>query len=192
MSPTQPPDAPYLEGNQPARPQALRVVVTYDRRQLRVASEQRIDVRPPPSDPVYGYEGHSGAWFELRDAEGRVLHRRVTPIPIAQDLEALSGDPKQPFTRVEAEQRGTIVLTMPALFASPPMRYMQTPSARAPRYSNWCDLVEDGLSLKQTEAEMTDLVFPNPIVADPAIIHDNERLSVQWAAVNTTNQSIHS
>lgn len=39
---------------------------------------------------------------------------------------------------------------------------------------------------------MSDLVFPNPIVADPAIIHDNERFSVQWAAVNTTNQSIRS
>jgi hypothetical protein len=42
-------------------------------------------------------------------------------------MEAPSGDPKRPFTRVKAEQRGTFVLTMPdvasareiVLFASP-------------------------------------------------------------------------
>jgi hypothetical protein len=67
-------------------------------------------MRLPPSE-VYDYERHSGAWFELRDAEGRVLYRRVTPIPIAQDLEAPSGDSKRPFTHVEAEQRGTFVLS---------------------------------------------------------------------------------
>jgi len=42
------------------------------------------------------------------------------------------------------------------------------------------------------EDEMVDLLFPNPIVAAPAIIHDNERFSVQWAALNTTKQSIQS
>jgi hypothetical protein len=130
MSPTEPPDAPYLEGNYPARPQAVRVVVAYDRKRLRVASEQRIDMRAPPSDPVYDYEGHSGSWFELRDAEGRVLYRRVTPIPIAQDLEAPSGDPKRPFTRVKAERRGTFVLTMPALASAREIVLFATPEGK--------------------------------------------------------------
>src|SRR5687767_3227839 len=93
----------HPEGNQPNRPQALRVTVAYDRGKVRVVSQQRIDMRVPPSDPVYDYEGHSGAWFELRDPNGLVLYRRVTPNLIPQDQEAPSGDPQRPFTRVKAE-----------------------------------------------------------------------------------------
>jgi hypothetical protein len=80
-----------------------------------------------PSDPVYDYQGQSGSWFEVRDETGRVLYRRILHDVMPADMEAPSGDPERPFTRVKADRRGTFVLTMPnlsraesiVLFASP-------------------------------------------------------------------------
>jgi hypothetical protein len=94
----------------------LRVTFSYEGNQVRMVSRQAVDMRPEPSDPVYDYRGQSGAWFEVRDATGRVLYRRVIRNPMPVDMEAPSGDPERPFTRVRPpERRGTFVLTMPNL-----------------------------------------------------------------------------
>jgi hypothetical protein len=84
---------------------------------------------PPPSDRVDEYEGQSGFWCELRDADSRVIYRRVIHNPIRLDIEAPSGDPKRPFTHVKSsEAEGSFTLLMPdfeqartlALWASSP------------------------------------------------------------------------
>lgn len=128
MAPTGPPAA-QPPGTQPDESplRTLRVTFAYDGTTVRVVSRQAVDMRPTSSDPVYDYQGRSGTWFEVRDTTGRVLYRRMVQDLMPVDMEAPSGDPERPFTRVKAERRGAFVLTMPnlsraqsiVLFASP-------------------------------------------------------------------------
>jgi hypothetical protein len=83
----------------------------------------------PPSDLTDGYQGQSGFWFELRDANDRVLYRRILHNPIRSHIEAPSGDPARPFMQVRKPQtKGIFELLAPELagartlviFASPP------------------------------------------------------------------------
>jgi hypothetical protein len=94
----------------------LRITFGYEDGRIRIVSQQPVDIRPAPSDPIYDFHGQSGTWFEVHDDEGHLLYRRVIHDPMPVDLEAPSGDPQRPFTRVpRPEQRGTFVLTLPNL-----------------------------------------------------------------------------
>src|SRR5262245_16490582 len=104
MAPTGP------AADQPAEsaPRALRITVAYEGDRLQVVSRQEVDMRPLPSDPIHDYRGHSGNWFEVHDSSGRVIYRRTLHDLMPNDMEAPSGDPQRPFTRVEVpERRGT-------------------------------------------------------------------------------------
>jgi hypothetical protein len=95
---------------------AIRVTLSYKGRQVRLIDIKDVQMLAPPSDPVYEYEGQSGFWYELRDADDRTLYRRVIGNPIAFEIEALSGDPERPFTRQLVEQpEGTFVLVAPVI-----------------------------------------------------------------------------
>ena len=85
----------------PPRPnRALRLIFSYKGSKATLESRQEIAMTVPPSDRTYEYEQQSGFWFELRDAQDRVLYRRVMRNPMEEELEAPSGDPSRPFTRV--------------------------------------------------------------------------------------------
>jgi hypothetical protein len=101
----------------PERPRrALRLTFEYNGTNVRLASKRQIDTMAPPSDRTDEYKGHAGFWVELRDADGRILYRRIMHNPIEVDREAPSGDPKRPFTRVRNEQKqGVFTVMVPDL-----------------------------------------------------------------------------
>lgn len=108
---------------------ALRLMFSYEGRDVRLVSRQSVEMVTPPSDPIRVQEGQAGFWYELRDAEGRTLYRRVIQNPIKFAVEVRSDDPKRPLMwQKVSEPRGSFVLLMPdlkqaytlVLFGSPP------------------------------------------------------------------------
>jgi hypothetical protein len=87
---------------QPARPASftLRLTFAYDANGIRLIRSQRVEMITPPSVTPPPQENQAGYWFEVRDANGRLLYYRVLHDPLQMDLEIFSNDPKQPITRV--------------------------------------------------------------------------------------------
>lgn len=80
--------------DQPVGPRhsAIRLLIQYDGDQLTVIDRREVETAAPPSDQLKGFEGQSGFWFELRDANGQALYRRVMQSPIQQEVEAFEPD----------------------------------------------------------------------------------------------------
>lgn len=98
------------------RNRALRLIFNYQGTQVQLTSQQQVEMMAPPSDPIDEFEGRSGFWVELRDAEENLLYRQVMHNPIQLDHEAPSGDPEHPFTHVKNEAaEGTFMLIVPYL-----------------------------------------------------------------------------
>jgi hypothetical protein len=99
-------------------PRALRLGFTYQGGRVRLSSRQRVEVTTPPSDPTTGYGGESGFWYELRDADGRVLYRRVAESPIRFTVEVPVDDDlgASELARVPVpEPEGVFTLLVPDL-----------------------------------------------------------------------------
>ncbi len=112
---------------------ALRLIFSYKGNRARLESQQAVEMMVPPSHPTHDYGKQSGFWFELRDAKDRVLYRRAMHDPIQTEMEAPSGDPKRPFTRVPVQDpQGTFAILVPALEAAHSVLVCASPSdARA-------------------------------------------------------------
>lgn len=108
---------------------ALRLIFSYKGNRARLESQQAVEMMVPPSHPTHDYGPQSGFWFELRDAEDRVLYRRAMHDPIQTEIEAPSGDPTRPFTRVPVKDpQGTFAILVPALDAAHSLRVCGSPS----------------------------------------------------------------
>lgn len=104
---------------------AFRIVFAYEGFNVRVLSAKRVEIITPPSDPLRGQKGahgreepreQTGFWFELHDANGRPLYRRVLDNPIKFSVSLLSDDPEHPFTnQMIRDPRGDFMLIVPAL-----------------------------------------------------------------------------
>ena len=104
-------------GTQPTKQQnrSLRLTFSYEGSDVRLVSKQNIEMLSPPSDPIRAQEEQAGFWYELRDAEGRTLYRRVIQNPIKFAFEVRS-DPERPLAwQKMSEPRGDFVLLMPEL-----------------------------------------------------------------------------
>lgn len=112
---------------------ALRLIFTYKGAKAKLESQQSVEMIVPPSLATYEDAPQSGFWFELRDAEDRVLYRRAMHDPIPAEMEAPSGDPARPFTRVAVKDpQGTFAILVPALDAAHSVRVCAGPAdARA-------------------------------------------------------------
>ena len=98
------------------RNRAMRLIFTYHSMQPQLISQQQIEMMAPPSDSIDEFEGHSGFWVELRDAEENLLYRQIMHNPIQLEYEAPSGDPERPFTHVKNEATdGTFMVIVPYL-----------------------------------------------------------------------------
>jgi hypothetical protein len=69
---------------------AVRLVFSYDGRDVTLTSQQSVEMVVPPSDPVEGNEAHHGFWYELRDNQDRPLYRKVMHNPMSGDVEVFS------------------------------------------------------------------------------------------------------
>ena len=109
-----------------AQSRALRVTIAYDGRTLRVVDRITVEMATAPSDPVRGYEGQSGFWYELRDAKGAILYRRIVANPIQFDLEVHdpeTGSRREPV----AKPRGVFVVLVPDLPSADSLVLMSSP-----------------------------------------------------------------
>lgn len=61
---------------------ALRVTFQYAGERISVLQVEPVDAVVPPSDPLSGYEGHSGFWVTVADEAGHVLYRRILNSPV--------------------------------------------------------------------------------------------------------------
>jgi hypothetical protein len=93
---------------------AVRLTFAYDGDNVRLVARQPMTKTPPRSDATEGYEGQSGSWLEIRDAQGRVLHRHILHHPIKHDVEVLSDAPGHPFVRrMLAKPQGSFEVIVP-------------------------------------------------------------------------------
>ena len=95
-------------------PQALRLTMTYEGAQIRIAGSERIAMIVPAATTAPPEPGQTGYWFEIRDDAGRVVYHRPLHQPIVVDAEAFSPDPKQSIARVPiARREGQFTVLIP-------------------------------------------------------------------------------
>ena len=95
-------------------PQAMRLTFSYQGDQVKLVSQQPVDMTVPPSDPVKGYEQHKGFWAEVKGDQDKTLFRRVLHNPTRNDAEVFSDDPEQSISREPAPKRkGVFVVVVP-------------------------------------------------------------------------------
>jgi hypothetical protein len=96
------------------KPRSLRLFFEYDGDNVKLVSVQRIEMMPPPPQAPPPDTPRPGAWFELRDANGQSLYRRVIHDPLSGDLEVPTADPDRPLARVQsAQKRGVFHVVAP-------------------------------------------------------------------------------
>jgi hypothetical protein len=95
-------------------PKAMRLTFSYQGDQVKLVSQQPVEMTVPPSDPVKGYEEHKGFWAELKSAQDKTLYRRVLHNPTRNDAEVFSDDPEQSISRQPAPKRkGVFTVVVP-------------------------------------------------------------------------------
>ena len=110
-------------------PPSLRLVLSFDGAVVRLVSSQPKNARAIPSDDIRKRpQAETGFWYELQDAAGTVLYRRIAQNPMQMAAEVRSDDSARPLTwQRKTEARGTFVLLVPrfkeaqslVLFSSP-------------------------------------------------------------------------
>jgi len=92
----------------------VRLTFSYQGDQVKLVSQQPVEMTVPPSDPLKGYEEHKGFWAELKSDQDKTLFRRVLHNPTRNDAEVFSDDPEQSISREPAPKRkGVFVVVVP-------------------------------------------------------------------------------
>ena len=95
-------------------PTAMRLTFSYRGDQVKLVSQEPVEMIVPPSDPLQGYEQHKGFWAELKSDQDKTLFRRVLHNPTRNDAEVFSDDPEQSISRAPAPKRkGMFVVVVP-------------------------------------------------------------------------------
>ena len=99
--------------------QAVRLIFEYRGTEVKIVSEQRVRMLPPPPHPLIPRADERGVWLELRDDAGRPLYRRVIENPIRQDIEVVTDDDDRPLGRIPVKRpQGTFSVVVPFIQAS--------------------------------------------------------------------------
>jgi hypothetical protein len=94
----------------------VRLTFTYEDDEIRLASQQPVEMIAPPTDALYGYEGEQGFWIEVCNGQDETLYRQVMQAPFRQDVEIFSPDPEQSIARIPAEKpSGIFTVLVPDL-----------------------------------------------------------------------------
>lgn len=125
----------------------LRLTIVQQGDDLVVASSQAVRMRLPPSDPTYGLEGQAGFWIEVRSDQRECVYRRILPSPFTDEVEAPSGDPERPFTRVPVPSRERVFVLL-------------VPDTEAARDLVLCASPEEGRAGEAREVAAIDLRKP--------------------------------
>lgn len=115
-------------GNSPAPDYAVRITIAYRGKELRLADRQTVAMRTLPTHSLIAPEDQPGFWFQVEDAGGRVLYRRIMENPIRVDAETVSDDPRRPLMRVEIKNpEGVFFLLVPLLREAAVVRVYSSP-----------------------------------------------------------------
>ena len=96
-------------------PKAVRLTFSYQGDQVKLVSQQKVEMTVPPSDPVKGYEQQKGFWAEVKSDQDKTLFRRVLHNPTRNDAEVFTDDPEQSIARAPAPKRkGVFTVVVPA------------------------------------------------------------------------------
>jgi hypothetical protein len=119
-------------GTQPPPRGAVRLIFEYEGRRLRLVSRTPVDMLAAPTDSLTGHETHHGFWVEVRDGDGRALHRRVLADP-TEAAEVFSNEPGQNLKRVsEPPERGTFTVLVPRFEAADHLAVLASPRDAGP------------------------------------------------------------
>jgi hypothetical protein len=100
-------------GPEPPRPPTtVRLIFEYEGTDIRLISRQRVEMMPPPSDPLGEREEAQGFCVEVRDAQQQPLYRRVMSNPVRHDVEAFSDEPERSIARVPVEEPGGVFVVL--------------------------------------------------------------------------------
>jgi hypothetical protein len=92
----------------------MRLTFSYQGDQVKLISQEPVEMTLPPSDSLRGYEAHKGFWAELKSDQDKTLFRRVLHNPTRNDAEVFSDDPEQSISRAPAPKRkGVFVVLVP-------------------------------------------------------------------------------
>jgi len=92
----------------------MRLTFSYQGDQVKLVSQQPVEMTVPPSDPVKGYEQQKGFWAEVKGDQDKTLFLRVLHNPTRNDAEVFSDDPEQSISRAPAPKRkGVFVVVVP-------------------------------------------------------------------------------
>ncbi len=74
-------------------PKAVRLTFSYQGDQVKLVSQQPVEMTVPPSDSLKGYEDHKGFWAEVKSAQDKGHEVTLSRSSGAPDIEA-GGGPK--------------------------------------------------------------------------------------------------
>jgi len=95
-------------------PKAMRLTFSYNGDEVKLVSQQAVEMTVPPSDPVKGFAKHKGFWAELKGEQDKTLYRHVMHNPTRNDAEVFSDYPEQSVSREPAPKRkGVFVVVVP-------------------------------------------------------------------------------
>ena len=93
---------------------AMRLTFSYSGDDVKLISQQPVEMGVPPSDPVKGFSKHKGFWTELKNRKDQTLYRRVMHNPTRNDAEIFSDASEQSISREPAPKRkGIFVVIVP-------------------------------------------------------------------------------
>jgi len=117
---------------EPERPdRALQLTFSVDRGNVVLLSSEPIEMTPLPSDSFENDPSPTGFAYELQDARGRAVYRRIASDPISGSIEVPTGDPNAPLGRHPAPRgRRTFFLVIPDLAAARDIVLFGPPLAR--------------------------------------------------------------
>jgi hypothetical protein len=103
-----------LPDDLPSQDFAWRFTIAYDGAALSITTVAIAEMRVGTSDPIDDMSGVTGFWYELLDANGALLFRRITSNPMSAHAEVPS--PVGDFTRGQRDvAAGEFELVTPVL-----------------------------------------------------------------------------
>lgn len=92
---------------------AWRLTFAFEGETFKLTSTRRLAKRIPPGQGAT--TGHAGRYFELRDADRKVLYRRSLAELLSDTIEYRTGDPAHPLRRAPAPRHGEVSVLVPDL-----------------------------------------------------------------------------